>query len=90
MKKFVIVLLLVTIVLLVAGCESKKAKQKEDTWLKLSYISEELDSMMDDCMSAYKSENYSFMQDELWNQQERLESIKKTIDILVDRYADRD
>lgn len=87
--KRTLVIYIIASLLLLSGCVNKRAKQNEDTNSKLTWVSEKLESIIDDCKYAVKYGDYDSMEEELGITIVRCEDMKKIVDELVERYADR-
>ena len=82
---------------LLSSCSSKSAKQREQTYDKLLFMSEDLRIMSNDAYDAYKSGNYDDMSSVLYDLYEKCEDISGDVEDIArqfdepvyDEYAER-
>jgi len=83
------IVIIVLLLLYIDGCSKKKDQNREDTWTKLSDVSDRLATMIDDVSFAEESDDFDSMKEELGITALRCEEMKKIVDEVADKYADR-
>ena len=89
MKKAMIIVALIVLLFCVAGCSSKSAQQREEIWLALEFMAEDLTELSNDCYLAYESEDYEEMSYTLYKAYEKCEELKRTSEYLANKFADK-
>ena len=80
MKQIIFVVLLVICLAILSGCSDKTYTELEKSKELLTYISERLEMINDDCSWASKKGDYDLMKEELEMTCLRCKDLKKEID----------